>query len=226
MLTKGIVIKVDYPKLKVRLPIFESPGSNQKQIIDCSVCVETEVLDYKKDDIVWVGFEDNKISNPVVLGKLYQKTSEREIKLSDFIKDGQIDLTYLKNTIDYFESYIHQLQEELAELKAAVPANQATFTIVIDALTNINGRVLSNYEAVDFTYADVYPVKIIKYMGETCTEEEARNYMEYMTGSRFLPKFDYQRPQNSIWVMNDHTFWKPQYDDEYGMVLYKINVQL
>ncbi len=103
-----------------------------------------------------------------------------------------------------------------------VPGLQATATLVKDALTNLNGRVLSAYEATDGLYADLYPIKTITYGGETCTEEQARNYMEYMTGSRFLPVYNYEKPQNSMWIMSDGTFWKPQFDENNGLILFQI----
>ena len=140
MLTKGIVIKVAYPKLKVRIPIFESPGSNQKQIVDCSVCVDRQVLDYKKDDIVWIGFEDNAVHKPVVRGKLYQNVGEQDIKLSDFIKEGQIDITGLQNTAEHFDSYINQPKELTSNIEKKVADMQGE----IDNITPVQIRDLRN----------------------------------------------------------------------------------
>lgn len=101
------------------------------------------------------------------------------------------------------------------------PKFQANVTIIANALTNINGRVLSAYEATDVTISG-YPAKKITYGGATLTEERARAYMEYMTGSVFLPKYNYEKPQNSIFLMSDYTLWKPQYDNTNGLLLYKM----
>ena len=109
-----------------------------------------------------------------------------------------------------------------------IPTYQATTTIIVNALTNINGRVLSAYEATSGTVTisgQTYNIYTITYGNVKLTEEKARDYMEYMTGSRFLPVYNYEKPQNSIFIMADMTFWKPQYDENNGLVLYKISTQ-
>lgn len=113
---------------------------------------------------------------------------------------------------------------DINNLKEQVPALQATATVVVNALTNINGRILSNYEAT-LHPADPYVVQYtyytITYHGSELTEEQARNYMEYMTGSRYLPGFNYEKPKNSLFVFADGSFWKPQYS-EGSLKLYQI----
>ena len=105
-----------------------------------------------------------------------------------------------------------------------IPSNQETMTVVGDALTNINGRTLSSYEAT--LTASTYTYYTITYGGAKCTEEQARNYMEYMTGSRYLPQYDYEKPKNSIFMFSDRTFWKPQYDSTNGLQLYRLSTAL
>lgn len=102
-----------------------------------------------------------------------------------------------------------------------VPKWQATATIIIDALTNINGRYLSSYTETDTTIGS-YTAKLIKYGEDIVTEAQAKAYMEYMTGSAFVPVWNYEKPINSIFIMNDLTAWKPQYDPVNGLVLYKL----
>ena len=109
-------------------------------------------------------------------------------------------------------------------------AHQASVTIVKNALTNINGRVLSAYEA---TLGSVpgqepgvyYTIYTITYGNVTLTEEKARDYMEYMTGARFLPVYNYEKPQNDIFVFADdgNSLWKPQWDSTNGLILYRLN---
>ena len=97
---------------------------------------------------------------------------------------------------------------------------QATATIVIDALTNLNGRIISNYEATLDTSTS-YTYYVITRNGSQLTEEQARDYMEYMTGSRFLPVFDYETPENSLFVFANGSLWKPQFDS-IGLKLYAL----
>ena len=138
-----------------------------------------------------------------------------------------------------------------------VPDSQATTTIVKDAVTNINGypaAANTNYSA-DLMTVGGYEVYEIKYKHETVddnsnydpedpsseptittttwealTESEAVRYMQYMTGSTFLPRYNFERPQNSLFVFPDGSMWKPQFvdpdpeilDDTTHMYLYKI----
>ncbi len=111
--------------------------------------------------------------------------------------------------------------DEIAQTVADVPSKQMTTTVIRNALTNINGRVLTAYEQ-ETTTVGGYNAIIIKKGGNQLTEEQARDYMEYMTGSRFLPQYDYGKPQNSIFIMANGTFWKPQYADN-ALVLYEIS---
>lgn len=107
--------------------------------------------------------------------------------------------------------------------------NQATTTIIRDPLTNINGRTLSSYEATFEGYGYGYDRYHITYGGQDLTEEQAKNYMEYMTGSRLLPVYNYEKPQNSLFIMADGSFWKPQWStsgDYAGFYLFKIHTPI
>ena len=91
-----------------------------------------------------------------------------------------------------------------------VPGQQATTTVIVDPTTNINHRSLSSYSATLTSGAGYWYYHILR-NGEECSEEDAMDYMEYMTGSRFLPTYNYEKPQNSIFIMPDQSMWKPQY---------------
>lgn len=140
----------------------------------------------------------------------------------DFDDNKTYEFEINGNTHEITSSEVEGITMGEGTIPSDVPGSQATATLVKDALTNLNGRVLSAYEATDGLYADLYPIKTITYGGETCTEEQARNYMEYMTGSRFLPVYNYEKPQNSMWIMSDGTFWKPQFDENNGLILFQI----
>ena len=143
------------------------------------------------------------------------------LQFTDFQRIQMFQIDVAGNNYHIVDEYldINELRSELDDTNQLegldVVGNQATTTIVRDALTNINGRVLTSYEAelhegnpdlaTDYTYYT------ITYGGEQLTEEQAKNYMEYMTGSRFLPTFSYEKPQNSLFTMADGSIWKPQY---------------
>ena len=99
----------------------------------------------------------------------------------------------------------------------SIPSNQATATVVVNPLTNLNDRVLSAYESE--LIQDTYPYYHITKGGKELTLDQAADYMEYMTGSRFVPQFNYEKPQNSIWITAEGEFLKPQWGIN-GMCLY------
>lgn len=85
---------------------------------------------------------------------------------------------------------------------------QVTLSVITDELTNLNGKVLSNYTSTDGTktiHGVTYTIKTIKYGSTKVTEVQAKNYMEYMTGSVFLPVYNYEKPSNTFFVMADWT---------------------
>lgn len=97
--------------------------------------------------------------------------------------------------------------------------NQASISIIVNPTTNINGRVFVHYTSELVTIGG-FSVYQIKYDGVNLTEEQAREYMSYMTGSSFLPKYNYDRPANTYFLMPDGQLLKPQYDNDNGLILF------
>ena len=74
MIQKGIVKSIALEKniLYVRIPIFETAGS-QEAIFECRLCTEPGILNgYNVGDVVFVSFESDYLNLPVVIGKLYK----------------------------------------------------------------------------------------------------------------------------------------------------------
>ncbi len=110
-----------------------------------------------------------------------------------------------------------------------VPGEQATVVFIKGFRENLNSRVLSAYEenltGINLGGAsfNIYLVCQITKGGEKLTEEQAKAYMKYMTGSDYLPKYNYDYPQNTLFIKKDDgSYWKPQYDDNNGMVLWYV----
>lgn len=84
MITKGYIIsKATNPtKFTVRLPIFETANSNEANIykpftLDASLLMTPgNYMGYNIGDCVFIGFEDNDYSKPVILGKLFTGDTE------------------------------------------------------------------------------------------------------------------------------------------------------
>lgn len=100
MLTRAIITAVDLnsSKVQIRIPWLEgiensenSPTSNQDLTWASILCIPGIEIDYQPGDIVVVGFEDNNIGRPIVIGflkligkeidtKLYCKMKELEVQ--------------------------------------------------------------------------------------------------------------------------------------------------
>ena len=116
------------------------------------------------------------------------------------------------------------LSSALASFEKSVPQLQDTIAVIKSPIININGRVIDNFEATA-GYVDPIHYYHITRSGSELTEEQAANYMEYLCGSRYVPTYDYEHPKNSIFLMPDGTFWKPQFQASgswAGMFLFQL----
>lgn len=79
MLTKAIIQSIDYTKniCRVRIPLFENASRNVNMIeADAQFSIVPGVYNsYKTGDIVFIGFEENKMELPIILGKLFVSAS-------------------------------------------------------------------------------------------------------------------------------------------------------
>lgn len=74
MLTKGIILSIDQSSntCQVRIPIFEGAGNKTIAQAEATFAISPgHFNNYAVDDVVFVEFENNQISCPVVVGKLY-----------------------------------------------------------------------------------------------------------------------------------------------------------
>lgn len=74
MVTKAEIQSIDFTgnTCVVRMPYFENGNISERAIATATFAnTPGSYNGYKENDVVIVGFEDNNLSNPVVLGKLY-----------------------------------------------------------------------------------------------------------------------------------------------------------
>lgn len=74
MITKGILKTIDYNNnsCTVRLPLFEGAGNSTEVVLSAVFLNQPGSYNgYNEGDIVFVDFENDKLNNPIVLGKLY-----------------------------------------------------------------------------------------------------------------------------------------------------------
>lgn len=118
--------------------------------------------------------------------------------------------------------YIYSELKSVKTTEVDVPNEQATFTLVKNATTNNNDITIEDYEAIllnETTYK-------ILYKGFRLNEEKAKTYMQFMTGSNFLPTYNEEKPQNSVITMADLSMWSPLFDEEYGLRLIKVENEI
>lgn len=134
MITKGIIEGLDGYKALVRLPIFDgneaskvsTKSNNLSKATYCSIAnVE---IPFAKGDIVFVGFEDNDTSKPIILGHLYKSTKQSAtpgLNLSTLNTSSTTKLsesTYIGNVkpneLAYLTGLKANIQRQLDELKS------------------------------------------------------------------------------------------------------------
>lgn len=79
MITTGIVKSVDLNEngttCMVELAIFKTPGNEDERdyTMSCTCCLPSGIYKaYRPTDLVYVGFINNELNQPVILGKIYQ----------------------------------------------------------------------------------------------------------------------------------------------------------
>ena len=87
MITLGYInnkLEVGQNLIEVRLPIFEQPGmpfsgGSESSIFKANICCSPGTVNvYSVGDCVVVGFLDNHMDNPIILGKLYTASTPDE----------------------------------------------------------------------------------------------------------------------------------------------------
>ena len=104
MITRAIVEEkiVGTNKYKIRIPIFDGTGKSKVStsndlLSEATVCVPPNVSNYvNPGDVVFVGFEENDLGKPVILGHLYQESCKtntcmdiqaRSVNISDKVNN-------------------------------------------------------------------------------------------------------------------------------------------
>ena len=74
MIVKGIIKTINFSEnsCTVRLPLFETAAADGEVILDAIISIQPGLYNgYTEGDVVFVDFENNKLSQPIVVGKLY-----------------------------------------------------------------------------------------------------------------------------------------------------------
>lgn len=150
---------------------------------------------------------------------------------SNYVSTGDTPLsTYVIYANDY-TTYRFKYDENSYGLKAhlvsgmaqVVRNNQMTLGIIRDTLHNLNNDnlALHGFGSTELII-DTYEVYKITKSGNNLTKEEAGDYMAYMCGSRYVPEYNYEHPQNTYLFTTDGLILKPQFGSTNGLLLYKM----
>jgi len=73
MITRAIITSIFGNKCTVKVPLFANDNSNEiPTISDVVMSIPPGMIgQYAENDVVFLGFEENMLNRPVILGKLY-----------------------------------------------------------------------------------------------------------------------------------------------------------
>lgn len=95
MITRAIVTDLDYDncRIQVRIPILDGIESDQNETPNSELnwasvlCIPGLENQYKEGDVVIVGFEDNDLGRPIILGYLMLKGTKLTSNLHGEFKE-------------------------------------------------------------------------------------------------------------------------------------------
>ena len=144
MLTKGFIQEIIDPHtIKVRIPIYNKiegvNGStpNDELNVAAMCCIPNIVVDAHIGDVVIVGFEDNTVSKPVILGHLSTSTESKSlpnIKCENLTTTGDTKLGSYTSIGNVTPQNIKCLENQENNIRE-------TFNILTDKISNLSEKV-------------------------------------------------------------------------------------
>lgn len=123
MITKGIIEEIiNTYQARIRIPMYDGLENTKQSTLnkDLSIASISVISNLHNPvnvgDIVFVGFEDNDIGKPIILGTLYKEVMETKtnLKLNSLISDN---LNILNSTILPYNTQIGSItNKEIASL--------------------------------------------------------------------------------------------------------------
>ena len=125
----------------------------------------------------------------------------------------------------------------VGEAPTPTGGGSSSLSLVGNATTNFNGLWIGSGGGTFYRYGAEqrtimgYQCWVITYDNNSLAPAESRylveRYMKYMSGSEFVPEYNYQYPQTVLFMFTTGTMagsiWKPQWDSTYGLVLWKVS---
>jgi hypothetical protein len=171
MITKGIIKTIDYNNnsCKVRIPLYETPVSTEEAVFPAVFLNQPGMYNgYNEGDIVFVGFENDSIDEPIILGKLYLGASKEEA----VSKKGGFTATNLHIT----EKAILPLDTQLAfddssKKEAKVKNGLSSYKSLIDIINSLQKNETFQGEIKKTNSETISSIKI-EYLSQPIAENE------------------------------------------------------
>lgn len=171
MITKGIIKTIDYNNnsCKVRIPLYETPVSAEEAVFPAVFLNRPGMYNgYNEGDIVFVGFENDSIDEPIILGKLYLGASKEEA----VSKKGGFTAANLHIT----EKAILPLDTQLAfddssKKEAKVKNGLSSYKSLIDIINSLQKNETFQGEIKKTNSETISSIKI-EYLSQPITENE------------------------------------------------------
>ncbi len=176
MIVKAIVeSKISKNRYKVRVPILDkikgaSLSSDNLSIADICLSIDSE-LNFSNNDIVYLNYENNDKSKPVIIGCLSKNNKssytfnslivDNFAKLPSNIKIGDItykELSYLIGSSDLIEDQLISLKDDILEIENNLKENYDDVDTIDENINNIeldNEKIELNISNIDSIIGDV-----------------------------------------------------------------------
>lgn len=193
MITKGLIKTIDYNNnsCTVRLPLFEGANTVHEVILPAIFSIQPGIYNgYAEGDVVFVDFETDNFSTPIVIGKLFLGTGKEE----NSNKKGNLTASTLTVTNSASLPLTTALTFDTpASTRVPVDNRYAKYKSLLDIINalNKNDDNFSEVERID--YEAITEVKTAYLSQESSTDAPA------LDDSRWTPIMPAAEDGKNIW---------------------------
>jgi hypothetical protein len=137
MIVKGLIKTIDFSDntCMVRLPIFETAASQGEVVVKAVILIQPGLYNsYAEGDVVFVDFENNKLSRPIVIGKLYLGA----IKEENAAKKGSLTVSNLTASTSATLPVTTKLKVDSIGTKVPVEKGITSYNTIADIINALH----------------------------------------------------------------------------------------
>ena len=171
MITKGILKTINYNEnsCTVRIPLFETTSSTNEVVLPAIFLTQPGSYNgYSEGDVVFVDFENNSLSNPIIIGKLYLGA----IKEKTTPKKGGLTIADLSVTSSATLPLDTKLTFNAAdETVASVEGGYNTYKSLLDIIKALYKTETSVSKTTEEALENITKIKV-EYLSQLVTDPE------------------------------------------------------